>query len=140
MSRWLGASKRWLKLLTCWEMGMYSSATRNWPATPMGTPSTSIQRNRRPMSRTMSWVPRTHEEAQAAPKNPDHNPISVETTYQVGGSLSLAMALSDVESPAMAAAATARISATIWPTRNPRAKKSSQVHAADEVGAAPASS
>ena len=29
---------------------------------------------------------------QAAPKNPAHSPSSVETMYQVGGSLSLAMA------------------------------------------------
>ncbi len=97
VSRWLGALNRWLKSWTWWEMGMYISATRIWPPTPMGMPSRSLHRNRRPRSRTKLLVPRTPVASQADPKKPAHRPSRVETMYQVGGSLSLAMALERAE-------------------------------------------
>ncbi len=59
MRRWLGASNRWLKSWTWWEMGMYISATRIWPPTPIGMPRRSLHRKRRPRSRTRLLVPRT---------------------------------------------------------------------------------
>ena len=41
----------------------------------------------------MLWVPRTYDDIQAAPKKPAHNPMRVDTMYQVGGSASLVMAV-----------------------------------------------
>ena len=47
--------------------------------------------------RTKLLVPRTPLASQAAPKKPAHSPNSVDTMYQVGGSLSLVMAVSEAE-------------------------------------------
>ncbi len=78
---------------------------------------------------------------QAAPKNPAHSPNSVDTMYQVGGSLSLAMVVSEPDVPSIPAVTAAKISATIWPARNPRQKNRNHIQAeAGESGAPPAAS
>ena len=58
-------------------------------------------------------VPRTRLASQADPKKPAHSPSSVDTMYQVGGSLSLVMALSEASLPSMAAAMATKTAARI---------------------------
>ena len=107
----------------------------------MGMPARSDQRKRRPRSATRLLVPRTPLASQADPKKPAHSPSSVDTMYQVGGSLSLVMALSEASLPSMAAATATKTAARIWPPRKPRAAKRSHIQADDrESGAAPAAS
>ncbi len=51
----------------------------------------------------------------AAPKNPAHSPNRVDTTYQVGGSLSRAMAAREPSFPVTAALTATKTAARIWP-------------------------
>src|ERR1700736_677756 len=122
-------------------MGTYMRATRIWPPTPIGIPIRSVHRNRRPRSRTKLVVPLTPVASQPAPKKPTHRPRRVETTYQVGGSLSRAMVTRELALPSMAAVIATNTAATTWPPTKPMAAKSNHIHA-DPVllGAPPAAS
>jgi hypothetical protein len=93
------------------------------------------------MSATSRLVPWVMLANHGPPKNPHHNPSSVETMYHSGGSRRAAMAARPSWSPAIDPVTTAKIVAMISPARNPPAPARSQTHALLRVvGAAPARS
>ena len=87
---------------------------------PMPIPTRSMSRKRTPRSRTKWRVPWVRLASQGAPTNPIHRPRSVDTTYHSGGTEAVSMTrISAPVLPAMAPATVPKISAAIWPTRNP---------------------
>ena len=81
VSRCDGPLKLWM---SCWN-GAYMTATMICPPMPIGMPTRSIDRKRRPRSRTKWRVPWVRLASQGAPMKPIHRPSRVDTTYHSGG-------------------------------------------------------